>query len=122
MSTASKIWLLSLVLASTAQALHLVDRLGYVHDAIAEAEALGGATGAEVVLFHRTGYPAHSLYAITPTPAPLNEAIPFSYPGPDRSKLPRLLRSPMYMVWGSPLQFATPSLDDLHAGLRCHCE
>jgi protease-4 len=79
------------LLASTAQALHLVDRLGYVHDAIAEAEALGGVTGAEVVLFHRTGYPAHSLYAITPTPAPLNEAIPFSYPGLDRSKLPTFL-------------------------------
>jgi protease IV len=79
------------LLASTAQALHLVDRLGFVHDAIAEAEALGGVTGAEVVLFHRTGYPAHSLYAITPTPAPLNEAIPFSYPGLDRSKLPTFL-------------------------------
>ena len=42
-------------------------------------------------LFHRTGYPAHSLYAITPTPAPLSEAIPFSYPGLDRSKLPTFL-------------------------------
>jgi protease-4 len=52
---------------------------------------LGGVTGAEVILFHRTGYPAHSLYAITPTPAPLNEAIPFSYPGLDRSKLPTFL-------------------------------
>ncbi len=29
------------LLASTAQSLHLVDRLGYVHDAIAEAESLG---------------------------------------------------------------------------------
>jgi protease IV len=79
------------VLASTAQVLHLVDRIGYLHDAIAEAENLGGVTGAEVVLFHRTGYPAHSLYAITPTPAPLNDAIPFSYPGLDRSKLPTFL-------------------------------
>ncbi len=79
------------VLASTAQALHLVDRIGYVHDAIAEAESLGGVSGAEVVLFHRTGYPAHSLYAITPTPPSLNEVIPFSYPGLDRSKLPTFL-------------------------------
>jgi len=79
------------VLASSAQALHLVDRLGYVHDAIAEAESLGGVSGAEVVLYHRSGYPAHSLYAITPTPAPLNEAIPLSYPGLDRSKLPTFL-------------------------------
>ena len=79
------------LLASTAHSLHLVDRIGYVHDAIAEAEALSNVSGAEVVLFHRTGYPAHSLYAITPTPAPLSEAIPFSYPGLDRSKLPTFL-------------------------------
>src|SRR5439155_26250367 len=69
------------MLASQALALHLVDRLGYVHEAIAEAEHQAGVAGAEVVLYHRSGYPAHSLYAITPTPAPLNEIIPFSYPG-----------------------------------------
>ena len=80
-----------ILLASSAQALHLVDRLGYVHDAIGEAERLCGISGAEVVLYHRVGYPAHSLYAITPTPAPLNEAIPFSYPGLDRAKLPTFL-------------------------------
>jgi len=79
------------VIASQALALHLVDRLGYLHDAIAEAERQAGLSGAEVVLFHRSGYPAHSLYAIAPTPAPLNEAIPFSYPGLDRTKLPTFL-------------------------------
>jgi protease-4 len=79
------------VLASQALALHLVDRLGYVHHAIAEAEHRANASGAEVVLFHRAGYPAHSLYAITPNPAPLSEAIPFSYPGLDRSRLPTFL-------------------------------
>jgi protease IV len=79
------------VLASQAQALHLVDRLGYLHDAITEAEKLTGVSGAEVVILHRTGYPAHSLYAITPSPVPLNDAIPFSYPGLDRSKLPTFL-------------------------------
>jgi len=79
------------VLASQALALHLVDRLGYLHDAIAEAERQAGISGAEVVLFHRSGYPAHSLYAITPAPAPLKDAIPFSYPGLDRSKLPTFL-------------------------------
>ncbi len=79
------------VIASEAVALHLVDRLGYLHDAIAEAEQMTGVSGAEVVLLHRSGYPAHSLYAITPTPAPLNDAIPFSYPGLDRSKLPSFL-------------------------------
>jgi protease IV len=79
------------LLASQAQVFHLVDRLGYLHEAITEAEHLAGIAGAEVVLNHRTGYPAHSVYAITPSPAPLTEAIPFSYPGLDRSKLPAFL-------------------------------
>ena len=79
------------VLASQALEWHLVDRLGYVHDAIAEAEHQAGVAGAEVVLFHRSGYPAHSLYAITPNPPPLSEAIPLSYPGLDRSRLPTFL-------------------------------
>jgi protease-4 len=80
-----------ILLASQAEALHLVDRLGYLHDAITEAEHLAGVDDAQVVLNHRAGYPAHSLYAITPSPAPLTEAIPFSYPGLDRSKLPTFL-------------------------------
>ena len=79
------------VLASQALSLHLVDRLGYVDDAIAEAERAAGISGAEVVLFHRSGYPAHSIYAITPSPAPLSESIPMSYPGLDRSRLPTFL-------------------------------
>jgi protease-4 len=79
------------VLASQAQSLHLVDRLGYLQDAIAECERLAGVSGAEVVLFHRSGYPARSLYSVSPSPAPLSDAIPFSYPGLDRSKLPAFL-------------------------------
>ena len=79
------------LLASQALERHLVDRLGYVHDAIADAERLAHVAGAEVVLFHRAGYPAHSLFAISPNPAPLSEAIPMSYPGLDRSRLPTFL-------------------------------
>jgi protease-4 len=79
------------VIASQALTHHLIDRLGYLHDAIAQAERQAGVSGAEVVLFHRSGYPAHSLYAITPAPAPLNDSLPFSYPGLDRSKLPTFL-------------------------------
>jgi len=79
------------VIASEALKLHLVDRLGYVHEAIDEAERLVGASGAEVAVFHRVGYPARSLYAIDPTPAPLSEVVPLSYPGLDRSKLPTFL-------------------------------
>jgi protease-4 len=79
------------VIASDALALHLVDRIGYMHDAIAEAERQAGVSGAEVAILHRAGYPAHSLYAITPAPAPLKDAIPLSYPGLDRSKIPAFL-------------------------------
>ena len=69
----------------------LVDRLGYVHDAIAEATRLAGVSDAEVVIYHRLAFPARSLYAIAPAPGRLSEAIPFSYPGLDRSKLPSFL-------------------------------
>ena len=79
------------MLASEAVAVHLVDRLGYLHDALSEAEQLAGVSGAEVALYHRSSYPAHSVYAITPNPGPLSDSIPFSYPGLDRSKLPTFL-------------------------------
>src|SRR5262249_2530286 len=49
------------LLASQAIERHLVDRLGYLDDAIAEAERRANLAGAEVVLFHRAGYPAHSV-------------------------------------------------------------
>ncbi len=82
------------VLAATrAIALHMVDRLGYIDDAIAEARGLAGITGAgaEVVLYQRAGSPARSLYAITPNVPLHGEIVPFSYPGLDRAKLPTFL-------------------------------
>ncbi len=79
------------VAASTALSHHMVDRLGYVHEAIAEAERLGGTSGAEVVLFQRPGYPTHSIYAITPNAPIQGDIVPFSYPGLDRSKAPTFL-------------------------------
>jgi protease-4 len=79
------------VSAPKALSLHLVDRLGYIHDAIQEAELLAGVGDAEVVIYHRAGSPARSLYAIASTPPHLSEAIPFSYPGLDRGKLPSFL-------------------------------
>jgi protease-4 len=79
------------VIASQAVTLHLVDRLGYLHQAIAVAERQAGISDSEVVLLHRQAYPARSLYAITPAPAPLKDAIPLSYPGLDRSKVPAFL-------------------------------
>ena len=79
------------VAASRALKLHLVDRLGYIEDALGEAEHLAGVADAEVVLYSRGGSPARSLYAIAPGPPRLSEAIPFSYPGLDRTKLPTFL-------------------------------
>ncbi|WP_165219845.1 signal peptide peptidase SppA [Aquisphaera insulae] len=77
--------------APQAEKLHLVDRLGYLDDAIAEAEGLAGVSNAEVVLFSRTASPARSAYAIAPGPPRLNDVVPLSYPGLDRAKLPTFL-------------------------------
>jgi protease-4 len=74
-----------------ALALHLVDRLGYLDDAITEAEAIAGLSGAQVVLYQRQGYPAHSIYAVTPNMPLQGDLVPASYPGLDRTKLPTFL-------------------------------
>jgi protease-4 len=79
------------ITASKALALHMIDRLGYVSDALDDAERLAGTTGAEVVIFQRPGYPTHLIYAITPNPPIQSEVIPFSYPGLDRAKVPTFL-------------------------------
>ncbi len=80
-----------IVPANQALAHHLVDRLGYVHEAILEAERLGGTKQSEVVIFQRSGYPTHSLYAITPNQPIQGDIVPFSYPGLDRAKAPTFL-------------------------------
>ncbi len=76
--------------APKALGLHMIDRIGYVHDAIDEAEALAGVRGGEVVLYQRKGYPTHSIYAITPAPVD-GGLVPISVPGLDRAKLPTFL-------------------------------
>jgi len=77
--------------ASQALGLHLIDALGYLDDAICEAERLAGCGGSEVVLFQRSGYPTHSIYSIVPNTPLQGEAIPASIPGLDRTKLPTFL-------------------------------
>ncbi len=79
------------VAGSRALTLHLVDRLGYIEDALAEAEHLAGVADPEIVVYNRAGSPARSLYAVAPSPPRLSETIPFSYPGLDRTKLPTFL-------------------------------
>ncbi|WP_074310819.1 S49 family peptidase [Singulisphaera sp. GP187] len=80
-----------IVAASRALKLHMVDQLGYVDDAIAEAERLAGVPGSEVVFFERAGHPTRSIYSIVPNVPLQSELIPFSYPGLERSKLPTFL-------------------------------
>ena len=80
-----------IVATPKALGLHMVDQLGYVHDAIALAERLAGISGTEVIAFGRAGSPAHSLYAITPNTPIQGEIVPFSYPGLDRSRTPTFL-------------------------------
>lgn len=77
--------------APRALAMHMVDTLGYLDDAIGEAERIAGIVGAEVVLFQRQGYPTHSIYSIVPNVPLQNDLIPLSYPGLDRNKLPTFL-------------------------------
>ena len=80
------------VLAATqALTLHMIDALGYLDDALCDAERLAGIAGAEVVLFQRTGYPTRSIYSIVPNVPLQGDLIPLSYPGLDRSKLPTFL-------------------------------
>jgi protease-4 len=80
-----------IVPAMLALRLHMLDGLGYLDDGIAEAERLAGASGSEVVLFHRAGTPAHSIYAIAPNTPLQGDLIPVSYPSLDRAKLPTFL-------------------------------
>ncbi len=77
--------------ASRALNQHMVDRLGYIDDAIREAELLAGLSNAEVVNLHRSSLPVRSLYDIAPNRPLQGQIIPLSYPGLDRGKLPAFL-------------------------------
>jgi protease-4 len=79
------------VAARQALALHMIDGLGYLDDALCDAERLASIAGAEVVLFQRSGYPTRSIYSIVPNVPLQGDVIPLSYPGLDRSKLPTFL-------------------------------
>ncbi len=70
---------------------HLIDAIGYLDDAIAEASRLAGVTGPEIVLLQRQSYPGRSIYAITPNTPIQGEMVPFSYPGLERTKMPTFL-------------------------------
>jgi protease-4 len=69
----------------------LIDRIGYLDDAIAAARELAHAVTGRVVLYHRCNDRAHSSYAITPNVPLQSSVIPISVPGLDRSRLPTFL-------------------------------
>jgi protease-4 len=79
--------------ASEALQRHLIDRIGYLDDAVEMARQLGHAESASVILYHRCDDPARTAYAMTPN-LPLqgsNFPVPFSVPGLDRARLPSFL-------------------------------
>ncbi len=82
------------VAGEEALAAGLVDRLGYLDDAIAEATQLGSAdTEAEatVVMLRRDNDRAYTPFDVTPN-VPLQSALlPLNIPGLDRSQLPTFL-------------------------------
>lgn len=77
--------------ASQAQQRGLIDRVGYLDDAIQAAEELAGLSPSRVVLLHRKGDAARTPYAITPNTPIQGSLLPLSIPGLDRSKLPTFL-------------------------------
>ena len=77
--------------ANKALALKMIDRIGYLDDAIADAESLASTSASEVVQYQRPGTPNRSIYSVAPNAPIQSELIPFSYPGLDRSKMPTFL-------------------------------
>jgi protease-4 len=77
--------------ANQALQYHLIDRLGYLDDAIAAARELAHVEQSRVVLYHRCNDRARSPYAITPNVPLQNTMLPISVPGLDRSRLPTFL-------------------------------
>ncbi len=77
--------------AKTALEMGLVDRLGYIDDALALARQLGQCPDAGVALYRRANDPARSPYAMTPNTPLQATLLPLSIPGMDRTKLPTFL-------------------------------
>jgi protease-4 len=69
----------------------LVDRVGYLEDAIEAARGLAGQPSARVVLYHHCNDPARTPFATTPNVPAQATLVPFSMPGAERSRLPTFL-------------------------------
>ena len=79
------------VAANRALKLKMVDRLGYLDDALIEAQDLAGMANAEVVQYQRPGQAGKSVYSVAPNFPIQGEVFPLSYPGLDRSRTPTFL-------------------------------
>jgi protease-4 len=77
--------------ASEALERGLVDRIGYLDDAVAMARDMARLSQARVVLYRRRHDDANSPFAITSNTPLQTEFLPLSLPGIDRSRLPTFL-------------------------------
>jgi protease-4 len=77
--------------ASRALKLGLIDRVGYLEDALDVARELAGRPQAGAVLLHRSGDVGRTPYATTPNHPIHASLFPASLPGLDRNKLPTFL-------------------------------
>jgi protease-4 len=69
----------------------LIDREGYLDDALVLAGKLAGLDKARPIMYRRKGDPAYSLYASSANRPIHGTFIPYSVPGLDRSRLPLFL-------------------------------
>ena len=70
---------------------NLIDRIGYLDDAIMTANLLTHHPCTKIVFYHRAKDEARSNYSVTPNVPLQGTLIPLSVPGFDRSKLPSFL-------------------------------
>ena len=77
--------------ASEALERGLVDRIGYLDDAVSMARDMARLNQARVVLYRRRHDDANSPFAITSNTPLQNQFLPLSLPGLDRSRLPTFL-------------------------------
>lgn len=83
----------------------LVDRLGYLDDAIAEARALARlGPEASVVMLRRDNDRAYTQFDVTPNVAQQAAVVPLNVPGLERSQLPTFL-----YIWQPETSLATAS-------------
>ena len=91
------------VAGERAAAAGLVDRLGYLDDAVAEARGLACVgDGAATVMLRRDNDRAHTPFDVTPNAPQQAGLLPFNVPGLDRSQLPTFLS-----VWQPETSLAT---------------